>query len=63
MRRLINMLVLVVLLAGLGGYIYFVDSKRPASGLPEKQKVFAVEADNLEEITVTSDNETSTLRK
>ena len=64
MRRLINMLVLVVLLAGLGGYIYFVDSKRPATGgLPDKEKVFAVEADKLEEITVTSDNETSTLRK
>ena len=64
MRRLINMLVLVVLLGGLGAYIYFVDSKRPASGgLPEKEKVFTVEADKLEELTVTSDNETTTLRK
>jgi hypothetical protein len=64
MRRLINMLVLAVLLGGLGAYIYFVDSKRPAGGgLPEKEKVFTVEADKLEEITVTSDNETTTLRK
>jgi uncharacterized protein DUF4340 len=64
MRRLVNMLVLVVLLAGLGAYIYFVDSKRPASGgLAEKEKVFTVEADKLEELTVTSGSETTTLRK
>lgn len=63
MRRLINMLVLVVLLAGLGAYIYFVDSERPAGGVTDKEKVFAVEADNLEEIVVTADGETSTLRK
>ena len=62
MRRLINMLVLVVLLAGLGAYIYFVDSERPAAGVTDKEKVVAVEADNLEEIVVTADGETSTLR-
>ena len=57
------MIALVVVLAGLGAYIYFVDSKRPAAGIEEKEKVFAVEADKIEEITVTSDAETSTLRK
>lgn len=63
MRRLGSTIALVVVLAGLGAYIYFVDSKRPASGIEEKQKVFAVEADKIEEITVTSAGETSTLRK
>jgi hypothetical protein len=63
MRRLLSTVVLVVVLAGLGAYIYFVDSKRPAGGIEEKQKVFTVEADKIEEITVTAENETSTLRK
>ncbi len=63
MRGLISTIALVVVLAGLGGYIYFVDSKRPAGGVEEKQKVFAVEADKIEEMTVTADGETSTLRK
>jgi hypothetical protein len=63
MRRLLSTIVLVVVLAGLGAYIYFVDSKRPAGGIEEKQKVFTVEADKIEEITVTTENETSALRK
>jgi Domain of unknown function (DUF4340) len=63
MRRLLSTVALVVVLAGLGAYIYFVDSKRPAGGIEEKQKVFTVEADKIEEITVTSENETTTLRK
>jgi hypothetical protein len=63
MRRLLSTIVLVVVLAGLGAYIYFVDSKRPAGDIEEKQKVFTVEADKIEEITVTSENETTTLRK
>jgi hypothetical protein len=63
MSRLISTIALVVVLAGLGAYIYFVDSKRPAAGVEEKEKVFTVEADKLQEITVTSDAETSTLRK
>ena len=33
MRGLTSTLLLVVVLAGLGGYIYFVDSKRPASDI------------------------------
>ena len=63
MRGLTTTLILVVVLAGLGGYIYFVDSKRPATGVEEKDKVFTVEADKLEEITVTSEGETTALRK
>jgi hypothetical protein len=63
MRGLMSTIALVLVLAGLGAYIYFVDSRRPAGGVEEKQKVFAVESDKIEEITVTADGETSTLRK
>ncbi|HXG88302.1 MAG TPA: DUF4340 domain-containing protein [Vicinamibacterales bacterium] len=63
MRGLLSTLALIVVLAGLGGYIYFVDSKRPAGGIEEKQKVFAVDGELIEELTVTSENETSSLRK
>ena len=63
MRGLTTTIILVLVLAGLGGYIYFVDSEWPAGGLEERDKVFSVEAEQLEEITVTSDGETTTLRK
>ena len=63
MRCLTSTIILVLVLAGLGAYIYFVDSKKPAGGIEEKQKVFSVEADKIEEITVTADAETTTLRK
>lgn len=63
MRGLTSTILLVVVLAGLGGYIYFVDSERPAGGIEEKDKVFTVEADAVEEITVTADGSTTSLRK
>lgn len=63
MGRLVSTIAVVVILAALGGYIYFVDSNRPAAGVEEKEDVFAVESDAIEEITVTSGGETSTLRK
>ena len=63
MRGLTTTIVLVLVLAGLGGYIYFVDSARPASGIEEREKVFAVEADQIEQITVTAKGETTTLTK
>jgi len=64
MGRLTSMIALVLVLAGLGAYIYFVDSKRAATGASEeKAKVFTIEADKVEEVTIASDNETSTLRK
>jgi hypothetical protein len=63
MRGLTSTLILVIVLAGLGGYIYFVDSKRPATGVGDRDKVFAVEADQINEITVTAEGETTTLRK
>jgi hypothetical protein len=45
MRGLTSTLILVAVLAGLGGYIYFVDAKRPAStgadDAAPKTKIFA----------------------
>ena len=66
MRGLTSTLVLVVILAGLGGYIYFVDSKRPAPGIddePTKTKVYAIEVDKIDEVKLTYNGETSLLRK
>lgn len=63
MRGLTSTIILVIVLAGLGGYIYFVESERPAGGLETKDKVFSVEADDLEEITVTAEGDTTTLSK
>jgi hypothetical protein len=63
MGRLTSTILLVVVLAGLGGYIYFVDSKRPSPGSESRDKVFTVEADKIEEITLKSGGETTTLKK
>ena len=67
MRGIWSTLALVVVLAGLGGYIYFVDSKRPANtsldGEPARTKVFTVEADKVNEIRLTAKGQTSLLRK
>ena len=69
MRGLKSTLLLVAILAGLGGYIYFVEAKRPAGGFgasgssETKEKVFAVEADKIEEIRVTADKQPTVLKK
>ena len=67
MRGLTSTLILVVVLAGLGAYIYFVDSKRPAASADgssdTKEKVFTVEADKINELRITTQGETSLLRK
>jgi hypothetical protein len=67
MRGLTSTLILVVVLAGLGSYIYFVDSKKPAAGIDgsseTKEKVFTVEADKINELRITNQGETSLLKK
>lgn len=51
MRGLRSTLVLLAILAGLVGYIYFVDSKKPAAGADTKEKVFTgVTADSIDAI-------------
>ena len=66
MRGLTSTLILVVVLAGLGAYIYFVDRERPAAGIdggPAKEKVFTVEPDKIDELKLTYQGQTSLLRK
>lgn len=67
MRGLTSTLILVVVLAGLGAYIYFVDSKRPATtavdGEPAREKLFTVETDKINEIRLTYQGESTLLRK
>ncbi len=54
MRGFRSTLVLLLVLAGLVGYIYFYEMKRPdpATDTAQKQKVFTVEADTIAEIEV-----------
>ena len=67
MRGLTSTLILVVVLAGLGAYIYFVDSKKPAAGADgsseTKGKVFTLEADKINELRITYQGESSLLKK
>jgi len=52
-RGLTSTIALAVVLIGLIGYIYFVDSKKPASGAAEvKAKAFTVDADQIDEIQI-----------
>jgi len=66
MRGLTSTLLLVVVLAGLGGYIYFVDSKRPEPGIdggPAKEMVYSLAVDAVDEVKLTFNGETSVVRK
>lgn len=65
MKRLRSTLVLIVVAAGLGAYIYFVESERaPASETTPKAKVFTVESDAIQELEITSSKgETTTLSR
>jgi hypothetical protein len=56
MRGLRSFLVLLVIGAGLGAYLYFVESKRDPSSGDKKDKVFTVEADKIDELTVKSES-------
>src|SRR3954463_3032287 len=69
MRGLRSTIALVVILAGLGAYIYFVTSKVPAGGATadetKKEKVFAgLQSDKIEEVKVsTAAGDSTTLKK
>lgn len=65
MRGLRSTLLLALVLAGLVGYIYFVDADRPAAGIEEKDKALAgIESDSIEELRITAaGGETSRLVK
>ena len=68
MRGIWSTLALVVVLAGLGAYIYFVESKRPDTGSsiegePAREKFFTVETDKINEVKLTYKGQTTLLRK
>src|SRR5262245_51603473 len=69
MRGLRSTIALVVVLAGLGAYIYFVTSKVPEGGATtedaKKEKVFAaLQADKIDEVKVsTASGDSTTLKK
>jgi len=69
MRGLRSTIALVVVLAGLGAYIYFVTSKVPEGGATsddaKKEKVFAaLQADKIDEVKVsTASGDATTLKK
>jgi hypothetical protein len=64
MRGVRSFLVLLIIGLGLGGYVYFVDSKKDVTSGEKKSKVFTVEADKIDEITVKSESgDNTTLKK
>jgi hypothetical protein len=65
MRGARSLVFLLVVLAGLGAYLYFVEMKRePGDAAEKREKVFAVEADKIEQLTIKSaTGETTTLKK
>ena len=65
MRGLRSFIVLLVIAVGLGAYVYFVESKRPADAGETRDKVFSgVEADKIEEISIKSESgDHTTLKK
>src|SRR5436190_23760713 len=63
MRGLRSSLILLVILIGLGGYIYYENGKPPAD-TDAKEKAFAnVKADDIEEVEIKADGDTSKLQK
>jgi hypothetical protein len=64
MRGMWSTLALILVLGGLGAYIYFVESKKPASGVEPNEKVFAgVESGQVNEVQITAGGQTSVLVK
>ena len=64
MKGLRSFVGLLAILLALGGYLYFVESKREAESEDGKEKVFSVEADKIDELTVKSESgDQTTLKK
>jgi hypothetical protein len=65
MRGLRSFAGLLVVLVALGAYLYFVESKKtPGDNAEKKNKVFTVESDKIDEITVRSESgDTTSLKK
>jgi hypothetical protein len=65
MRGLRSFVAMLVILIGLGAYVYFVESKRnPGDDTEKRDKVFSVEADKIDEFTIKSESgERTTLKR
>jgi hypothetical protein len=66
MRGFRSTLILLAVFLGLLGYVYFVQSKKPAAGesAGAKPRVFSIEADKVEGLQITlASGETTTLRR
>ncbi len=66
MKRARSTLLLLLVAAGLGAYIYFVESKRPSpeEAANKKEKVFGVETDTIQELTIkVADKESTSLKR
>jgi hypothetical protein len=65
MRGARSLIVLVLVAAGLGAYLYFVEMKRePGDAAEKKEKVFSIEADKIDELTIKSESgDRTTLKK
>ena len=63
MRGLRSFLLLLIILAGLGAYIYFVESKREPGTGNNREKVFSVETDAIDEITIRAESGDATTVK
>lgn len=64
MRGLRSTLVLLVVLAGLIGYIYYLNRAKPAGATDTKKAFAKLNADDIEELRIKSaDNQTTTLQK
>ena len=63
MRSTKPLAILIVVLLGLGAYIYFVQSKKEGTDAEARPKVFDVTADKVAELTVRAGGERTVLRK
>ncbi len=63
MRGVRSTLVLLVVLVGLGAYIYFVESKKEPDAGPKKEKVFTIDASKIDGLKVKSGPQETTLSK
>jgi len=64
MSRFVSTAALVLVLAGLGGYIYYLDHKSPEAADGAKEKPFeAVKGDDIEEIQITASGESTRVKK